>query len=73
LSQRVAGRGGEPFGQGLETAQSLNRVVHDVFDERNVYRIDHYLGTNAVENIVYFRPGTWGPAEADRISPASTM
>jgi glucose-6-phosphate 1-dehydrogenase len=47
----------KPFGQGLETAQSLNRVVHEVFDERNVYRIDHYLGKNAVENILYFRFG----------------
>jgi glucose-6-phosphate 1-dehydrogenase len=45
----------KPFGQGLETAQSLNRIVHEVFDERNVYRIDHYLGKNAVENILYFR------------------
>jgi len=47
----------KPFGQGLDTAQSLNRSVHQIFDERNVFRIDHYLAKNAVENILFFRFG----------------
>ena len=47
----------KPFGQGLDTAQALNRIVHQVFDEPNVYRIDHYLGKNAVQNLLFFRFG----------------
>ena len=33
----------------------LNRIVHDVFAEEDVFRIDHYLGKNAVQNVIYFR------------------
>ena len=47
----------KPFGQGLGTAQALNRTVHEIFDERDVFRIDHYLGKNAVQNILFFRFG----------------
>jgi len=47
----------KPFGQGLDTAQALNQLVHQTFDERNVYRIDHYLGKNAVQNLLFFRFG----------------
>jgi glucose-6-phosphate 1-dehydrogenase len=47
----------KPFGQGLETAQALNRLVHQTFEERNVFRIDHYLGKNAVGNLLFFRFG----------------
>jgi glucose-6-phosphate 1-dehydrogenase len=47
----------KPFGQGLETAQALNQLVHQIFDEPNVYRIDHYLGKNAVQNLLFFRFG----------------
>jgi glucose-6-phosphate 1-dehydrogenase len=47
----------KPFGQGLQTAQALNGVVHSVFDERDVFRIDHYLGKNAVQNLLFFRFG----------------
>jgi glucose-6-phosphate 1-dehydrogenase len=47
----------KPFGQGLGTAQALNKTVHRVFDERNVFRIDHYLGKNAVQNLLFFRFG----------------
>ena len=47
----------KPFGQGLETAQALNQMVHQIFDEPNVYRIDHYLGKNAVQNLLFFRFG----------------
>ncbi|MFM7678851.1 MAG: glucose-6-phosphate dehydrogenase, partial [Roseiflexaceae bacterium] len=34
----------KPFGHDLESARHLNNVLHDVFDERQIYRIDHYLG-----------------------------
>ena len=45
----------KPFGQDLATAKSLNRVVHEVFEEAKVFRIDHYLGKNAVQNLLFFR------------------
>jgi glucose-6-phosphate 1-dehydrogenase len=45
----------KPFGHDLATAKSLNGVVHRVFKEENVFRIDHYLGKNAVQNLLYFR------------------
>jgi glucose-6-phosphate 1-dehydrogenase len=47
----------KPFGHNLATARALNRTVHEVFDERNVFRIDHYLGKNAVQTILFFRFG----------------
>jgi glucose-6-phosphate 1-dehydrogenase len=47
----------KPFGHDLASAQALNRTVHQVFNEANVYRIDHYLGKNAVQNILFFRFG----------------
>jgi glucose-6-phosphate 1-dehydrogenase len=39
----------KPFGHELATARELNHVMHETFDERDVYRIDHYLGKNAVQ------------------------
>jgi glucose-6-phosphate 1-dehydrogenase len=45
----------KPFGRDLSTARALNREVHDVFDETQVYRIDHYLGKETVQNILVFR------------------
>ena len=45
----------KPFGTDLQTAQELNRKVHEVLDERQVYRIDHYLGKETVQNIMVFR------------------
>ncbi len=45
----------KPFGHDLASAQELNRIVHSVFDEKDVFRIDHYLGKNAVQNLIYFR------------------
>jgi len=45
----------KPFGRDLASSRSLNEIVHKVFDERDVFRIDHYLGKNAVENILFFR------------------
>jgi glucose-6-phosphate 1-dehydrogenase len=45
----------KPFGRNLESAQSLNDAVHAVFDEDQVYRIDHYLGKETAQNILFFR------------------
>ena len=45
----------KPFGYNLETARSLNKVVHRVFDESQVYRIDHYLGKETAQNILFMR------------------
>jgi glucose-6-phosphate 1-dehydrogenase len=45
----------KPFGRDLHSAQELNRVLHSVFPERNIFRIDHYLGKEAIQNILYFR------------------
>jgi len=45
----------KPFGTDLETARELNRRVHEVLDENQVYRIDHYLGKETVQNIMVFR------------------
>ncbi|MGI8552421.1 MAG: glucose-6-phosphate dehydrogenase [Dehalococcoidia bacterium] len=47
----------KPFGRDLETAKGLNQEVHQVFDEDQVYRIDHYLGKETVQNILVFRFG----------------
>ena len=44
-----------PFGRDLLSAQELNRHVHAVFDEQQVYRIDHYLGKETSQNILFFR------------------
>jgi glucose-6-phosphate 1-dehydrogenase len=45
----------KPFGTDLHTARELNRRVHEGLDERQVYRIDHYLGKETVQNIMVFR------------------
>ena len=45
----------KPFGRDLKTAQELNCVVLDRFDEHQIYRIDHYLGKESVQNILVFR------------------
>jgi glucose-6-phosphate 1-dehydrogenase len=45
----------KPFGHDLESANVLNDMVHGVFDEKAVYRIDHYLGKETVQNILVFR------------------
>jgi len=45
----------KPFGRDLESARELNRAVHAVFDESQVYRIDHYLGKETAQNILFFR------------------
>ncbi len=45
----------KPFGHDLETAEALNKMVLSAFDEKDVFRIDHYLGKNAVQNLIFFR------------------
>src|SRR3982074_2114232 len=45
----------KPFGHDLTSARALNRTLHDVFPESSIFRIDHYLGKEAVQNILYFR------------------
>jgi glucose-6-phosphate 1-dehydrogenase len=45
----------KPYGHDLESARELNRVIDEVFEERQVYRIDHYLGKEPVQNIMVFR------------------
>jgi len=45
----------KPFGTDLESAQMLNHTIHKVVDESQVYRIDHYLGKETAQNILYFR------------------
>ena len=45
----------KPFGKSLETAHELNELVHTWFEEHQVYRIDHYLGKETVQNLLVFR------------------
>ena len=45
----------KPFGRDLTSAQQLNRVLHRVFAEQAIFRIDHYLGKEPVENLLVFR------------------
>ena len=45
----------KPFGTDLESARSLNAAVHQVFEEQQVYRIDHYLGKETVQNMLVLR------------------
>jgi glucose-6-phosphate 1-dehydrogenase len=45
----------KPFGRDLASAKALNETLHRAFPEEAVFRIDHYLGKEAVQNILYFR------------------
>lgn len=45
----------KPFGRDLASARKLNRVARSVFPEKAIFRIDHYLGKEAIMNILYFR------------------
>ena len=47
----------KPFGRDLASAQELNKMVLNVFDEQQVYRIDHYLGKDTVQNLLVLRFG----------------
>jgi glucose-6-phosphate 1-dehydrogenase len=60
LGESGCARGGrvvieKPFGRDLRTAQALNSAVHRSFSEDSVFRIDHYLGKNTVQNLLFFR------------------
>jgi glucose-6-phosphate 1-dehydrogenase len=45
----------KPFGRNLVSAQELNRTLHSYFTEQAIFRIDHYLGKESVQNLMYFR------------------
>ena len=45
----------KPFGRDQKSAVALNHAIHSVFNETQVYRIDHYLGKETAQNILYFR------------------
>jgi glucose-6-phosphate 1-dehydrogenase len=45
----------KPFGRDLASAQALNATLHEVFPEDRIFRIDHFLGKEAVENLFFFR------------------
>jgi glucose-6-phosphate 1-dehydrogenase len=45
----------KPFGRDLASAMALNRTLHRIFPENAIFRIDHYLGKEAVQNLLYFR------------------
>src|SRR5262245_9355184 len=60
LAESNCGRGArviveKPFGHDLASAQELNRFLLSVFDEKDIFRIDHYLGKQAVNNVMAFR------------------
>jgi glucose-6-phosphate 1-dehydrogenase len=66
LSRNVTGSGNgtkywtrlvieKPFGRDLQSAEALNQLIHKYFDESQVYRIDHYLGKETVQNLLVFR------------------
>lgn len=45
----------KPFGRDLASARWLNRVLHLVFEEKAIFRIDHFVGKEAIQNLLYFR------------------
>jgi glucose-6-phosphate 1-dehydrogenase len=45
----------KPYGHDLASARELEAMIHNVFDEEQIYRIDHYLGKETVQNILFFR------------------
>ncbi len=47
----------KPFGRDLDSARALNKEIKSVLDERQIYRIDHYLGKETVQNMMVFRFG----------------
>lgn len=63
----------KPFGYDLESAQKLNRELHETFHESQIYRIDHYLGKETVQNMLVLRFGNgiyeplWNRNYIDRV------
>ena len=45
----------KPFGRDLASAQELNQILLQTFDEKRIFRIDHYLGKKPVHNMLFFR------------------
>lgn len=45
----------KPFGEDIESARTLNKLLHEHFDEEQIFRIDHYLGKETVQNLLVFR------------------
>ena len=45
----------KPLGRDLSSARTINRALHQVFDEGSIFRIDHFLGKEPVQNLLYFR------------------
>lgn len=45
----------KPFGRDLESAHRLNEIAHNVFNESQIFRIDHYLGKETAQNVLFFR------------------
>jgi len=45
----------KPFGRDLTSARELNKILHEAFPEESVFRIDHFLGKEPVENLLVFR------------------
>ena len=64
----------KPFGRDLASAVALNATVHAYFDEKQVYRIDHYLGKETVQNLLVFRfanmfmESLWGRERVDHVT-----
>ena len=64
----------KPFGSDLNTAQALNSHLHQYFDEPQIYRIDHYLGKETVQNLLVFRfanamfESVWNRDRVDSVS-----
>jgi len=48
----------KPFGHDLESAKKLNQELNQVLTEKQIYRIDHYLGKETVQNVMVFRFST---------------
>jgi glucose-6-phosphate 1-dehydrogenase len=63
----------KPFGRDLASAQALNTLAHRYFDEKQLYRIDHYLGKETVQNLLVFRfanafvEGDWNRDRVDQV------
>ena len=45
----------KPFGRNLETAKALDETLHECFEEPQIYRIDHYMGKETVQNVLALR------------------
>ncbi len=63
----------KPFGTDLDSAKQLNKVVHEHFHENQVYRIDHFLGKETVQNLLVFRfanaffESAWNRQDVERV------